>query len=81
MKSLKSQRETIDEIAATKKNVVQERESIINKKLLPTNGVIMSKRKLPIEDYFTRLKTTSIHNIKFAESVDVLLNLLEIEAE
>lgn len=54
---------------------------IINKKLLPTNGVVMSKRKLPIEDYFTRLKTTSIHNIKYAESVDVLLNLLEIEAE
>ena len=51
------------------------------KVILPTVSVLMQNKQIPVEDYFVRLKTTSIHHQKFAESTDVLLNLLELEQE
>jgi len=47
--------------------------------MLPTEAALRNHKQLPIDDYLVRLRTTSIHNIKYAESVDVLLNLLDVE--
>ena len=52
------------------------------KKLLPTGSVILKNNKdLPIEDYFVRLRTTSVHNVKYADTIDILVNLLHIEEQ
>lgn len=32
-----------------------------------------------LEDILKRLKSTSIHNPKFSEAVDILLNLIKVE--
>lgn len=38
-------------------------------------------KETPLADYFVRMKTTSVHHQKFAESIDILLNLLNSEQE
>jgi len=56
---LRSQREKIEEINEKRK----ERGEIDRSKgILPTGSVLLQNKQIPIDDYFVRLKTTSVHH-------------------
>lgn len=48
---------------------------------MPTDVALNMHKETPLQDYFVRMKTTSVHHPKFAESIDILLNLLNSEQE
>ena len=79
LNDLRNKREKIDEINKLRNERITEKDKARMSKLLPTG--VVSTKQLPIEDYLTRLRTTSIHNAKFAETIDILLNLLNMQVE
>jgi len=70
LNELKSQKERIDEIS----NKRAQRADNIKPALMPTR---LRRSEVSIQDYFVRLNTTSIHQVKYSETVEIILNLLE----
>jgi hypothetical protein len=72
---LKSKREKLDQIQEQRDQI---NNRVTRKSIMPTGG---SNKNLPVSDYFVRLRTTSCHTDKYAETIDILLNLLLQEQE
>lgn len=81
LSDLKNQRQKIDEINRMREQNVRSRKVDGSRAILPGSAAGSGNQNRQIEDYVTRLKTTSIHNEKFADTVDVLKNLLDSEED
>ena len=75
---MRSQKEKIQEINEIRKaREISEKSKVI----LPTDVILNMHKETPLQDHFVRMKTTSVHHQKFADSIDILLNLLNAEQE